>query len=152
MLNHQLPERLRDFNIPEVSPSSVEKILCRLNPKKATGYDTLPKLIKAAAPVLAMPLSSILNSTIDQSSFITQAKAAEVSPLHKKDDQLLRENHRPVSILTCLSKVVEKCINNPFTTFTNAVLNYNISAYRKGHSCQYALRKFVEEWRRALDK
>ena len=153
MINHPLPESLSDFSIPKVSPSSVEKILCNLNPKKATGYDTLPpRIIKAAAPVLATPLSSIINSTIDQCHFPTQAKAAEVSPIHKKDDQLLRENHRPVSILTCLSKVFEKCINNPLTAFTNAVLNDNISAYRKGHSCQYALLKFVEEWRRALDK
>ncbi len=57
--------------------------------------------------------------------------------------------HRPVSVLTSLSKVIS--IINPLTTFTNIILDGNISAYQEGYSCQYALSRFVEEWREALD-
>ncbi len=66
-------------------------------------------------------------------------------------NQLLRENHRPVSILTSLSTVNEISINNPLTTLTNIILDDKISAYRKGYSCQNALLKFVEEWQKAFD-
>ncbi len=50
-------------------------------------------------------LANIVNS-IQQYKFPTASKAAEVIPIHKTNDQLLRENHRPVSILTSLSKVI----------------------------------------------
>ena len=64
MSSHPLPESLKDFTIPKVSPSSVEKIFCSLNPRKAAGYDSLPptptpRIIKAAVPAIASPLSSI---------------------------------------------------------------------------------------------
>ncbi len=36
--------------------------------------------------------------------FHTALKKAEITPLHKKDDFLLKENYRPVSVLPCVSK------------------------------------------------
>ena len=91
-----------------------------LNTKKATGYDKLPaKVIALAAPVIATPLANIVNNSIQQCKFPTACTAADVVPIHKKNDQLLRGNHRPVSKLTSLSKVMEISINNPLTTFTN---------------------------------
>ncbi len=64
----------------------------------------------------------------------------------------MRGNHRPVSILTSLSTVIEISINNPLTTtFTNIILDDWMFAYRKGYRCQYALLKFEEELRKALD-
>ncbi len=120
--------------------------MVNLNTKKATGYNTLPaKVIVLAAPVIATPLANIVNNSIQQCTFPTACKDAEVVPTHKKNNQLLRENHRHVSILTSLSKVIETSINNPLTTFTNIILGDSISAYRKGYSCQYALLMFVEE-------
>ncbi len=69
----------------------------------------------------------------------------------QKEWSTAKGNHRPVTILTSLSMVIEISINNPLTTFTNIILDDRISAYRKGYSCQYALLKFVEEWRKTLD-
>ncbi len=130
----------------------MEKIMQNLNTKKTTGYDKLPaKVIALAAPVIATPLANIVKNSIHQCKCPTACKAAEVVPIHKKNDQLLRENHRPVSILTSLSKVIEISVNNPLTIFTNIILDDRISAYQKGYSFQYALLKFVEEWWKALD-
>ncbi len=135
-----------------VSTSDMEKIIQNLNTNKATGYDKLlAKVIALAAPAIATPLANIVNISIQQCKFPTACKVAEVVPIHKKNDQLLRENHRPVGIMTSLSKVIEISINNPLTTFTNIILDYRFPAYGKGYSCQYALLKFVEEWRKALD-
>ncbi len=138
---------IHGFTPSNVSPSDTEKIMQTLNTKKATGYDKLPAMvITLAAPVIATPLANKVNNSIQQFKFPTACKAAEVVPIHKKNDQLLRENHRPVSILTSLPKVIEISVNTPLTTFTNIILDDRISGYRKGYSCQYALLKFVEEW------
>jgi len=148
--NH--PEHHCDFEFRQVSPMKVETILGKLNTKKATGYDKIPaKLVKTAAPVISAPLSGIINDSFKQSKFPSQAKVAEVGPIYKKDSELDKNNYRPVSVLTCLSKVVETCINNQLKEFCKTVLSALISAYRKGYSCQYSLIKLCEEMRRALD-
>ena len=124
-----------------------------LQTNKATGYDGLQtKLIKAAGPVISTPLSGIVNDVFDKSSFPTQAKAAEVGPIHKKDSQLDKNNYRPVSVLTILSKIIEKSMNKQLLGFCDVALSDQISAYRKGYSCQYSLIKLCEDLRKAFDK
>ncbi len=85
-------------------------------------------VITLVAPIIATPLANIVNNSIQQCKCPTACKTAEVVPIHEKNDQLLRENHRTVSILTSLSKVIEISINNPLTTFTNIILDDRISA------------------------
>ncbi len=134
-----------------LSRSDMKKIMQNLNTKKVTDFDKLPaNVIALAVPVNATPLANIVNNSIEQCKFPTAFKTAEIVPIHKKKDQLLRENHRPVSIPTNLSKVIEISINNTLT-YTNIILDDRISAYRKGYSCQYALLNFVEEWRKDMD-
>ncbi len=60
-------------------------------------------------------------------------------------------NYRPVSILTGISKIIEKCMNIQMHPFQNEVLLPFISAYRKGYSCQYSLMKPCEGMRQAMD-
>ena len=130
----------------------VGTILSKLNTKKATGYDRLSaKVIRTAGPEISAPLSGIVNDVFDQSKFPTQAKAAEVGPIHKKDSELDKNNYRPVSVLTTLSKVIEICISQQLSEFYEAVLSALISAYRKGYSCQYSLIKLLEDLRKAFD-
>jgi hypothetical protein len=39
-------------------------------------------------------------------------KLANVVPAHKKGDQEFVENHRPISLLSLVSKVLERCVFN----------------------------------------
>ncbi len=83
-LIHKHPEHLYNFSFKHLNLSEVGTILSKLNTKKATGCDGLQaKLIKIAAPAITAPLSGIINHVFDQSKFPTQAKAAEVGPIHK---------------------------------------------------------------------
>ncbi len=109
------------------------------------------KLIKIAAPAISAPLSGIINHVFDQSIFPTQAKADEVGSIHKKDSQLDKNNYRPVSVLTILSKIIEICMNQQLSQFYEVVLSTLMAAYRKDYSWQYTLIKLWEDLRRALD-
>ena len=72
--------------------------------------------------------------------------------MHKKDDVSRKENFRPVSILTSLSKIVEGIMCDQLMSFLETRLLPFLCAYRPGYSCNNMLLKLVEEWKLALDK
>ena len=74
-----------------------------------------------------------------------------LSPIFKKDDNLLKGDFRSVNILTSVSKIYEKVLNNQLLWHLNAIFNDLLSAFRKGHSSQ-SLLKFVEDMKNALDQ
>ena len=79
-------------------------------------------------------------------------KCAEVSSIFKKDENLLKGNFRPVSALTSISKIYENVLNNQLFGHFYTIFNYLFSAFRKGHSCQSLLLKFVEHMKNVLDQ
>ena len=50
------------------------------------------------------PITKIINMSIDSGIFPNRLKEAQVTPLLKKNDPLLKSNYRPVSILPIPSK------------------------------------------------
>ena len=55
-------------------------------------------------------LTNCINSTLIEGLFPDFLKRANITPVHKKNDPLDKENYRPVSILPLLSKVYETAI------------------------------------------
>ncbi len=134
------------FNFIEVSIDGVNKILNKVNPKKATGYDQIPpRCLRDGAEHLAGPMAYLFNEAIHQPCFPTAHKAAEVGPQHKKADVLRKENYRQVSILTSTSKVYEKIMDNQMSTLQKHVFSDELSAFRERYSKQYELVNLVEK-------
>ena len=50
-------------------------------------------------------LTKIINDSYENGCFPDELKLAEVSPIFRKNDDLDKENYRPVSILSHVSKV-----------------------------------------------
>ena len=124
-----------------------------LDISKATGYDKLPaKLLRLSAESISWHMTSIFNQCIDDRSFPDAAKLAEVVPSFKKDDNLSVKNYRPISILSVLSKVLERLMVNQLTPFLDRVLHPRIAAYRNGYSCQTVLLRLVEDWKQAAER
>ena len=98
----------------------------------ATGCDHIPaKLLKPVASTLSHNMSTIFNQCVDTCTFPMDAKLAEVVPLYKKADNLAMHNHRPVSILSSLSKILEKIIHQQLLPFREKILDPRMVAYRK---------------------
>ena len=85
------------------------------------------------------------------STFADNLKNAELSPIHKKDDNLTKTNYRPVSVLTVVSKLHEDVMNDQLREYFVNILNDLLSAYRKNYSCQSVLVKMVDDWKVLLD-
>ena len=73
------------------------------------------------------------------------------SPLHKANDPLQRNNYRPVSILNCISKLVERAYFNDLYQYFDNIFSTFISAFRKKYGCQHVLTRLLVDCKAALD-
>ena len=141
------------FQFTHVSVGEVKALLLDIDSTKATGYDTIPpKLVKAAANELAQPISSLVNMSISLSCFPHELKKSETSPLYKSQDNLEPQNYRPLSVLTCLSKIFERVYNDQMGVYFKDILSTLLSAFRKRYGCHHVLTKLLENSKRALDE
>ena len=130
------------FILNHVSENFVNTELSRLNPNKSYGIDGIQaRFIKDSASEIKVAITHIINLSIDTNVVPTEFKYARVKPLHKKGNRNQVENYRPISILSVVSKVLEKAI---YIQFENYLKEKNIlycyqSGFRKNHSTDTCL-------------
>ncbi len=118
-----------------IQPEEVFEILINLDISKATGPDGISnRLLRESAVSIAQPLSHLFNYSLSTGYFPEQWKIANVIPVFKKDDPMLCNNYRPISLLCCISKVFEKILFNHIYSFLkrNKLLNRNQSGFTPG--------------------
>ena len=137
-----------------VSNEQVFKALSTLDAGKAAGADNIPvKAIKSVAGYIAPSIAYLFNESFRQSEFPLKSKIARVSPLFKGGIPTNCNNYRPVSVLPCLAKVLERFANQQFQDFAaeNKLINEKQFAYQKRSSCNIALIRLVDEWKWSID-
>ena len=84
----------KSFSFEPVAHTSVLKLLQQLNPHKSAGIDNLTgKFLKEGAPVLASPITNLINLSITLSSFPDDCKIAKLKPLYKKEAKTKPKNY-----------------------------------------------------------
>ena len=135
--------RVFEFSVVPVEIS--DKYINSLDANKATGHDGLnAKFLRLCGSHIAKSYYDLFNQCVNQSMFPTDMKLAEISLMFKKNDNLDKENHRSVNILTAMSKVFEYIISDQMISFFCNILNPALSAYRKGYSCQHVILQLTE--------
>ena len=140
------------LQLSHVNVSKVQKILKGLSSSRSTGIDELDNYsLKLAAEYISLPIHHIVCLSIIQSRFPQSWKYSKVLPLHKKEDKLEMKNYRPVSILSPVSKVMEKLVYEQiYKYFTRHNLFHpNLHGYRGNRSTQTALLQMYDRWVRA---
>ena len=66
-------------------------------------------------------------------------KSAYVSPIHKKGDRDKVNNYRPVSLLSIVSKIMERCIYNHIYSFVSKDISEKQHVFFSGRSCNTQL-------------
>ena len=91
---------------------------------KSTGYFGIPvKFLMAGTDTLSMITSELTNLSIDECTFPDLPTYAELAALFTKLDSLCKENYRPVSILTVLSKAFGKMYWRQLTSYFDHVFS-----------------------------
>ena len=107
----QLGVQPGSFFFGSVSEPLVLEKLQRLDGFKATGLDAIPsRFLRDAAEIITPSITHIVNKSIELGQFPNDLKIARVIPLYKKGSKQDLGNYRPVSILSSLSKIIEKII------------------------------------------
>ena len=95
---------------------------------------------------------NIINNDLSNNSFSHEAKVATVRLIHKKKSRDNIESYRPVSILSCFSKVYGKFLLEKFKPFINKSLSKFFAVYRENYSSSPVLIRLTENWKEALDE
>ena len=139
--NYHKKLNLRGKNF-SFAPATILKLLKQLNPAKSTGIDNLTgKFLKKGAPVLASPITDLVNLSISLSLFPDDCKIAKLKPIYKKEAKTKTKNYWPISLLPLLSEIIERIIHNQTQQYLdkNNILYKYQSGFRKHHSTDTCL-------------
>ena len=123
-----------------------------LSSTKVTRKGDIPaKILKDSLSVYTKELTTIINNCLKDGLFPNELKLADVSPIFTKD-VLNKENYRPVSILSHMSKVFETIFYKQIDRFMTLKFSPFLFGFRKNHNSKYSLLKIIEVWKKNLDK
>ena len=135
------------FSFQEVRLKDVRNEIDSLDPKKACQQSDIPtKLLKSNSDIFSNFITCDINSCIEKGYFPNHLKNAEIAPVFKKGDRCKKENYRPISILSNISKIYEKCIFNQMNRYFEVILSKFQCKFRKGHNTQHCLLLMVEKF------
>ena len=144
-----------NFKFETVNLREVEKLLKSTKRSKATGIDDLPPgMIKDSAPVIAGPLTHIINQSLSSGLFPNTWKEAKITPTHKSGSFSNFDNFRPISILPAISKIMEKIIHRQIMNYLNKnkLLTKFQFGFRPGMSTELAAALLTDNIRNHVDK
>ena len=92
----------------------VEKVIANLDSSKASGPDCIPVVfLKNCEPELSYLLAKLFNMCLNESCFPDCQKVSSVVPVFKNvGGRSTAKNYHPVILLSVVSKVFEKPVNN----------------------------------------
>lgn len=140
--------RNNQINLNFTNTEMVKLIIKSRNNKKSTGPDNINNTILKKLSSKSLKLISILfNHIFNIGYFPTEWKLATVIPIPKKGNTMDPKNYRPISLISCISKIYEKFINEKLREHCeeNNVIPNTQFGFRPNHSTTHALLKFSED-------
>lgn len=122
----------------------VIKIINQFKNKKSEGGDGYNTwFLKEMKESVSLPISIIINKSLDQGSVPLELKVARVVPIYKKGDQELLSNYRPISVISPISKVLEKVMFIRLTSYMKNKLYDGQYGFRTQRSTSDAVMEFT---------
>lgn len=160
---HEVPisQYIRDTNnqnsmaILETDESEIESVIMSLRTDSSTGCDGIsPSILKSNKKCLIPIITHLCNISLRSGVFPKAFKKALVHPIHKSGDKSDIANYRPISILTTLSKILEKLLNKRLIKFLNKnnIISNNQYGFRAGISTEDAVVGLVDHITMKLDQ
>jgi hypothetical protein len=129
------------FHIETISSNNLLKIVSSLK-SNAEGNDFINlNMLLMTFPYTVQLLTDVINTSILTSTFPDSWKTAVVRPLPKNSNPAELKEIRPISILPCMSKILERAVCAQLTDYleNNGMLPDVQSGFRKGRSTVTAL-------------
>ena len=124
----------------------INNIISKLPSKSSSGHDNISNImLKEIIHPLAPVLVEVFNKSMTLGELPTIMKLAEVVPLYKGKEHYLETNYRPISLLTTMSKILEKIMYQCVYSFlqNTSQIYENQYGFRANHSCEHAIGQVV---------
>jgi len=100
-----------DLLLGNTTPEHILKIISKFKPKPSCDiHGVSTKMIKFIGPEIAKPLAYIFNLSLRTGVFPQKLKQCRVIPIFKAGNRLDADNYRPISLLSSISKILEKIV------------------------------------------
>ena len=132
----------------EFSRDGIVKLLQDLNPNKASGPDNIPvRILKECAEQIAPFLQAMFTQSFETGNIPSDWKMAFITPLFKKGDRSLPSHHRPVSLTSVCSKLMEHIVFKHIMTHCEHFdrLTEVQHGFRRQRSCESQLLETVDD-------
>lgn len=143
------------FVFLETDEAEVESIITNLRSNCAVGIDGIStNVLKQFKATLVRPLTYIMNLCISTGVFPDHLKKALVHPIHKSGDKQNLQNYRPISVLSSLSKILERIMNKRLKGYleSNNLLSDRQYGFRNSRSTDNAVHDLTNYIAESLDK
>ena len=140
---------MSELTFPPVSVIDVCHTLIHLKQTVTRDLEGLDsETLKWSSPTIPDSLTYIYNLCIRKNCFPKVFKIAKVIPIHKHGAKIDTSNYRQISVLSILSKPLDKHIHKHMLKrlSDNKLFHPSQSAFRENHSCQTALTYLVDHW------
>ena len=108
--NPTMAQSLTISNI-KITPDEVFKSLHSLNTSKAMGIDEIHNyILKQCCSSLSRPIHHLFSMCLHHSYLPTEWRTHKIIPIFKSGDRSSVKNYRPISLLCCISKVLERIV------------------------------------------
>ena len=119
-----------------------------LDTEKVTPQDDIQvKILKLNNDIFSHYLSQIFNESIEAANFPNELKYADITQFTKKNNRHEKENYRPLSIISVISKILGRCLHYQIYKNIDNTLSRHQMGYRKGYNSQHSLIPMNEKWK-----
>ena len=119
-----------------------------LKTNKSSGYDDISaNVVKKLNDKIFVILKHIFNISLAKGVFPNKLKTARVTPVFKKRNNTLVTNYRPISVLPCFSKLLERIMYNSLYKFLveNNLLYQKQFGFQNKKSTEHAILQLVSQ-------
>ena len=141
--------------IEPVTEYELQMEINNLNENKSAGHDEISaKMIKTIGKEIVKPLTYIFNLPFQTGKIPKFLKIALITPIFKANESNLFENYRPISVLTCFSKLLEKLMYKRFYNYVekHQILSEHQFGFRSNRSTEHAILELSNKISKAIDK
>ena len=144
-----------NFVFRNVTEEIIFDTLKDLKNKSSSGHDKIStRLLKEIMPSIVIPVEYLFNMSLRTGFVPDSFKRAKVIPIYKSGLKCEFTNHRPVSLLSTFSKLLEKIIVKQMFGFLNKnnVLYAHQYGFRSKHDTTQPIIQFLDRIYEGLNK
>lgn len=135
-----ITRKIYEFRL--LQDDDVKRIIMSLKPYAAAGEDRIPtKIIRENCNKLVTPIKHIINLSLKTGKFPEIYKLAILRPIYKEGDTEDVNNYRPISLLSTVSKILEKAVKFQLNKFLekNKFFSNNQLGFRNNMGTEEAI-------------